>query len=316
MTTHLADVLAVAAAEFRQARRLSRTWLLGFLVVVGGSFLYLVGSGVPRFALPGIGMPLLWVLLIGVVFLAFDIRARDERERIAAALDTRPIRNIELLGGRLLGIALTVWLPLAVWALLLQGVGMLDEAVDLSGSRVSDSRVTPEPASLATFVFFDAPPALLVWGASVMLLAAALANRLVVCLVAVALLAAAFWALFNTPLHLLPVVLPGASASKRTRSEMSRFWRTADRLGTLHMEIEVAERRIPVGQETGHRTVQHPADDSPCEPEQQLRTHPRDNCKTQTAENTKCQIDCSPPAPLRCHSCVRCVRVRWRAVLT
>ena len=40
--------------------------------------------------------------------------------------------------------------------------------------------------------------------------------------------------------------LPGSSASKRTRSEISRFWRVADRLGTLDLEIEAAERRIPV----------------------------------------------------------------------
>ena len=41
--------------------------------------------------------------------------------------------------------------------------------------------------------------------------------------------------------------LPESSASKRTRSEMSRFWRGADRLGTLNLEIKVAERRVPVG---------------------------------------------------------------------
>ena len=219
MTTHRIDVLALAAAEFRQARRLSRTWLLGFLVVVGGLFVYLVGSGT-RFALPGIGMVLLWVLLIGVVFLAFDIRARDERERIAAVLDTRPIPNIVLLGGRLLGIVFIAWLPLAVWALLVQGTGMIDE-----GMNLSDSRVTPEPVSLTTFVFLDAPPAMLVWGALVMLLAAGLRNRLIVCIVALALLAATFWTLFNTPLYLLPVVsgianlgLPGSEILPRMPS--------------------------------------------------------------------------------------------------
>ena len=222
MTTHRADFLAVAAAEFRGALRLSRTWLLGFLAVVGGLFVYLGWSGVARFALPGVGMLLLWVLLVGVVLLAYDIRARDVRERIAAVLDARPIPNIVLLGGRLSGVALTAWLPLAVWALLLQGIGMLDEGVNLASSRVSDSRVTPEPVSLATFVFFDAPPALLAWGALVTLLAVGLGNRLVACLVALALLAAAFWALFNTPLYLLPVVsgianlgLPGSEILPR-----------------------------------------------------------------------------------------------------
>ena len=225
MATHLIDVFAVTASEFRQARRLSRTWLLGFLAVVGGSFVYLAGSGAPRFALPGVGVLLLWVSLIGVVLLAHDIRARDERERIAAVLDARPIPNIVLLGGRLIGVALTVWLPLAVWALLLQGIGMLDEGMNLASSRISDSRITPEPVSLATFVLFDAPPALLAWGALVMLLAAGLRNRLLACLVALALLAAAFWALLNTPLYLLGVVsgianlgLPGSEILPRMPS--------------------------------------------------------------------------------------------------
>ncbi len=220
-------VLAVAVAEIRQARRLNRTWLLGFLVAVGGLLVYLVWSGgsytgyaPTRFALPGIGMLLLWVLLFGVVLMAFDMRARDERERIAEVLDTRPIPNFVLLGGRLLGIALIAWLPLAIWALLVQGMGMIDAVMNLSYSRI-----TPEPVSLATFVFVDAPPAILVWGALVMLLAAGLRNRLAVCLVALALLAAAFWAIFNTPLHMLPVVsgianlgLPGSEILPRMPS--------------------------------------------------------------------------------------------------
>ncbi|MDE0052906.1 MAG: hypothetical protein OXT64_01435 [Gammaproteobacteria bacterium] len=247
MTTPRAGVLAVAAAEFRQARRLGRTWLLGFLVIVGGSFLYLGGSGVPRFALPGVGMVSLCVLLIGVVLLAFDIRARDERERISAALDARPIPNIVLLGGRLLGIALTAWLPLAVWALLLQGVGMLDEAVNLASSRVSDIRITPEPVSLATFVLLDAPPALLVWGALVMLLAAGLGNRLIAGLVALAMFAAGLWALFNTPLYLLPVVagianvgLPGSEILPRVPSLVDVAQRVA--VAEAHRAIRQSPR--------------------------------------------------------------------------
>ena len=236
MTAHRGDVFAVAAAEFRRTRRLSRTWLLGFLVVVGGAYLIWGAGGgpfganvPPWFALPGIGMLSLGVLHIGVVLLAFDLRARDERERIAAVLDTRPIPNVMLLGGRLLGIALTAWLPLAIWALLLLGVGMIDEAMHLD-----DSRVSPEPVSLATFMFFDAPPAILVWGALVMLVAAGLRNRLVVFLVALALLAAAFWALSNTPLYLLPVVsgvanlgLPGSEILPRMPSLVDLAQRVA-----------------------------------------------------------------------------------------
>ena len=221
------QIRAVAAAEFRLARRMVRTWVFAFIAVVGGLFVYHLWSGpatfgataAPRFALPGIGMLTLWALLFGVVLLAFDIRARDERERIAAVLDTRPIPNVVLLGGRLLSIVVIAWLPLIVWALLLQGTGMV---VDSMNATVG---VPPEPVSLATFVFVDAPPALALWGALVMLLAAVLRNRLMVALVALTLLAGTFWALFNTPLYLLPVVsgianlgLPGSEILPRTVS--------------------------------------------------------------------------------------------------
>ncbi|MCY3839317.1 MAG: hypothetical protein OXH09_11860, partial [Gammaproteobacteria bacterium] len=60
--------------------------------------------------------------------------------------------------------------------------------------------------SLATFVFLDAPTALLLWSAVVIFLTAVLRYRLAVAVVALALLGAYSWALFATPLYLLPVV--------------------------------------------------------------------------------------------------------------
>ena len=70
----------------------------------------------PRFALPGFGMLVLWILIAGIVFLAFDIPGRDARERVAAVLDSRPPSNIAILAGRLLAVALAAWLPLVVLA--------------------------------------------------------------------------------------------------------------------------------------------------------------------------------------------------------
>ena len=98
-----AAVWAVALAEMRSARRQVRTW--GFSVLaVGGSLLSFIGSGAqhaqegwispvtefaaPRFAMSSVGMLLLLALLFGVIFLAFDIRARDRRERMVEVLDT------------------------------------------------------------------------------------------------------------------------------------------------------------------------------------------------------------------------------------
>ena len=220
----LAHVRAIAAAEFRLARRMVRTWVFAFIAVAGGLFAYHLWSGpatfgataAPRFALPGLGMLSLWMLLVGLVFLAFDIRARDERERMVEVLDARPLRNIAVLVGRLFAVVVVAWIPLVVLALLLQVGGMVVEYQNWPAG------VPAEPVSLVTFVFLDAPSALVFWCALVMLLAAALRNRLAVSLVALSLLMVGFWVLFNTPLYLLPVVsgianfgLPGSDILPR-----------------------------------------------------------------------------------------------------
>lgn len=220
--------LAAAAAELRVARRTVRTWVFAALAVAVGLLVYHIwsfqhsqmGMGAhPRFALPGFGILVLWVLVVGIVFLAFDIPGRDARERVAAVLDSRPPSNIALLAGRLMAVALAAWLPLVALAVLLQVGGLVIDHLD---ARFG---VAAEPMSLATFAFVDAPATLLLWGALVVMLAAVLRNRLVVALVALGLLALHVWAVFNTPLYLLPVVsgvanlgLPGSEILPRTVS--------------------------------------------------------------------------------------------------
>ena len=201
--------LATAAAELRIARRTIRTWVFAALAVAVGLFVYHTWSiqhlqmgnvTHPRFALPGFGMLVLWILIAGIVFLAFDIPGRDARERVGEVLDSRPPSNIAILAGRLLAVALAAWLPLAMLAVLLQAGGLVIDHLDARAG------VPAEPVSLATFMFVDVPVALLFWGALVVLLAAALRNRLVVAVVALGLLAAHAWAVLNTPLYLLPIV--------------------------------------------------------------------------------------------------------------
>lgn len=221
--------LAAAAAELRVARRTVRTWVFAALAIGVGLLVYHYWSvlhtqmqivmAAPRFALPGFGILVLWVLVAGTVFLAFDIPGRDARERVAAVLDSRPPSNVALLTGRLLAVALAAWLPLLVLAGLLQIGGLVFDHLD---ARLG---VPAEPVSLATFLFVDAPVVLLLWGALVVLLAAVLRNRLLVALVALGLLAVHVWAVLNTPLYLLPIAsgvanlgLPGSEILPRTAS--------------------------------------------------------------------------------------------------
>ena len=208
-TGTVGKAVAVAVAELRVARRVVRTWVFAALALGVGLVIYhgwslggtLFGETTPpRFALPGFGVPALWILIGGIVFLAFDIRARDERERVAEVLDARPISNIVLLAGRWLATAFAAWLPLALLMVLIQVGGLVVEYLDLPWG------VPAEPVSLATFVLLDAPTALLLWSAVVILLTAVLRYRLAVAVVALALLGIYSWALFATPLYLLPVV--------------------------------------------------------------------------------------------------------------
>ena len=110
------QTLAVASAQMRSARRSIRTWVFG--VFAGGTTLvvavhYAYGHAVlasasagrfgPRFLIAELGVYLLWLLLVGVLFMAFDVRNVDVRARIAEALDTRPVSNLAMTAGRILG---------------------------------------------------------------------------------------------------------------------------------------------------------------------------------------------------------------------
>ena len=217
--------IAVAAAEMRQARRSVRTWLAGALTAGTGLALYHfwsyahTGFGAipaPRFALPGVGCLSLWVALGGLVFLAFDLRTRDEQEQMWEAIDSRPVANLVFLAGRLLAVVVASWLPLLLMGVVLQAGGAIVAANEW---RMG---VAAEPVSLATFLFLDAPSALLFWGALVLLLASALRSRLVVATAALGLLALHAWLALSTPLYLLPAVsgianlgLPGSDILPR-----------------------------------------------------------------------------------------------------
>lgn len=61
----------------------------------------------PRFLIAELGTYLLWLLLVGVVFMAFDVRNVDVRARIGEALDVRPVSNLSMIVGRILGLVAT-----------------------------------------------------------------------------------------------------------------------------------------------------------------------------------------------------------------
>lgn len=139
-----AIVLGIARAEARLLRRLVRYWVFVLLSWLGGFAIYLwysfihglassysasVGSINPTYLVSAFGFNYLAVLLIGVIFMSFDVRSRDERERVSEVLDSRPFSNLELVLGRFLGILFQVWWPLLVFMLFVQGFGALAGAL-------------------------------------------------------------------------------------------------------------------------------------------------------------------------------------------
>lgn len=206
------QILASARAEVRSARRLVRTWMftvVAILIAVLGYgqqvFFHAIGSGVsttvgammsPRFVVVQLGAQMLWVLMVALIFLAFDVRARDRRERMHEVLDARPIDNFAALLGRLMGLVVIGWLPLAVLAIFILALTAL---ADGAGWWINPG---VEPLSMTTLLFIDAPVNLAVWGALVMLLAVLVRNRLAVALVALALVGIYVFAFFRTPIYL------------------------------------------------------------------------------------------------------------------
>ena len=104
----LPQVWSLARTEMRTTRRLFRFWLFsgvailtclvsyGYFWVIHGlfsSFSATIGSISPKFLLSQTAQYQTTILGLGVVFLAFDLRARDRRDRVIEVLDTRPTRT-------------------------------------------------------------------------------------------------------------------------------------------------------------------------------------------------------------------------------
>ncbi len=205
---HIQQIKTIARAEMRLTRRLARYWIflsLSYLLAIAyylvysvlhGSFsTYSATVGVlsPRFLISAVGLYYLFIYVVGAIFLAFDLRARDTRERVSEVLDSRPYTNLELVIGRFIGILLPSWIPILVLALLLEILGLLLVAL---GSPIGD---TMNLISLFGFVVTMALPALAFALSVVFLVTLMVRNRLAAAVLALALLGISYWAAFYLP---------------------------------------------------------------------------------------------------------------------
>lgn len=202
------QVMAIANSERRINRRLVRYWVFVSLAYLIALFIYAqlaavhglfssysgtVGAISPRFLLSFIGLLYAVIFLIGAIFLAFDVRARDIRERMNEVLDSRPFTNLELVSGRFLGIFLSSWIPMVVLAVILELLGFI-----LQGLGVPVGEPI-EIYSLFSFVFVMAIPALSFTIALVFFVTLLVRNRLVAAVILVVFIVATYCALYLLP---------------------------------------------------------------------------------------------------------------------
>ncbi|MDH3285099.1 MAG: hypothetical protein OEQ13_10190, partial [Acidobacteriota bacterium] len=200
-------IVAFARSELRLIRRLVRYWIfvvlacffsiVGYLYyAVGLHMLFSSWSGSvssinPRFIVGGIGLWFILIYCIGLVFIAFDIRARDRRERFFEVLDARPYRNLELVLGRFLGQLASGWIPMAiVWT----GISILGLAI----------RAPIEPWSVFGMLTYMAIPAFSFTIGLTYVVTLLVRNRLIAGVLTLGLLVAQFVALIRSTLLTLP----------------------------------------------------------------------------------------------------------------
>ena len=208
---NIKSVLSIARAEARVTRRLVRYWLflsvssiLIFLFFIYYSALHglfstysaSVGLLCPRFLASSIAGTVYQIIYsLGVVFLAFDVRARDQRERMYEVLDSRPYTNTELVAGRFLGVLVPVWVPVLIIAILLELLGFLLKS---SGLPIGEPI---EMWSMLNFVFFMSLPALAYMISIVFLVTLLVRNRLTAAIILLIFLGLSYWGLYYLPVY-------------------------------------------------------------------------------------------------------------------
>lgn len=235
----LASYVLSCFMELRVAREVSSAVAL--------SPFYLLGNIDPTFFL---------LFFMGALFLVFDVDRRVARNRIADALHSRPVRNVEFLIGRVLGVAGLVWLITASNLLAMQVFGLLAQISGLGIGSVLQLH------SLFNLVVVDIPALLLLWCSLVVLFSVVLRFRVLVLLISLVLLLAWHQGVTSTPYSLLEL----ASASSNDTlfvsdivPELPSFASVAMRIGAIALAAAVLGIAASLYQRRDSFSMWHPS---------------------------------------------------------
>ena len=213
---NLTAIWSVAAAEMRMNRRLVRTWL--FIVVtlffsigilINGFVTYVAQS--PISSATALNSPLmipyqLYPMLISffaiwVIFLAFDVRSRDKRDRLDEVIGVLPVSNLELVLGRATGITVLMMIPI-VGLIALYWITGFALRLSLPGEGLKEPELYVTLASL----LIDLVPNILFWVALVMMITLIVRLRVIAAAIALGLLGLTVWAQNTLPIYALNFV--------------------------------------------------------------------------------------------------------------
>ena len=157
-----------------------------------------MGTFSPQFYV-GLFGPFFYLLLfVGLVFFAFDIRSRDERDQMVEVLDSRPHSNAEYLVGKFCALVALAWLPILLLMVLIESAGHIALMIDFPYG------VPPEPWSLVGFLIY-ALAGLSLWCAFIMWLTTICRYRLVVAAISLAVIGIQYWTSRSLPFYLITV---------------------------------------------------------------------------------------------------------------
>lgn len=204
-------VWLVALHEMRNHRRLVRThvfiWIafalctIYFLVVTlihlqQASSVPMLGVISPRYIMSLLSGNFVALFCTGVLLLSFDQVKLDVDNRIHEVINSKPVSNFELLFGRLVGVVMTIAMPMIVVLFLFVVYGLISETFSLPfGEPI-------ELWSVVSFVCFDIVPNFVLFGSLVVFLALLCKSSFVGLIVTLFVLYTLFWLNSVLPLEL------------------------------------------------------------------------------------------------------------------
>lgn len=193
---NLRTIWVIASTEIRTCRRLVRTgvfigaaltlstslYISDVIGLAAHSFLFapsgwIYGPTAPQYSINDTVFGFFVIFLIGIVFLCFDIRARDVQNRIRDVVESKPINNLEITFGRITGIFILLLVPMFVFLGTVTGYEIIAHTVGWS------SRFGILTVSAAWSETLDVLLVLLFVGSLVVCLASLIRSRFLVAIV-------------------------------------------------------------------------------------------------------------------------------------